>query len=117
MHEPRRIDRPECGHWLVRLRRGAPKVPAAILRLEVADEPDNPREDHSSYLAAFIAGDPVSLDEVWHRRGEPISEAEYSWRVADLQWAKRYAPSEAIARPQEAVSLFDEPAILPPRRK
>ena len=105
MRETRIIGQPEPGWWMVRLVRGGPEVPAAILRVEVADEPGNPRQDRSSYLAAFIGGEPVALSDVWERKGRTITEAEYKFQLADARWAKAHAPHEPKADPTRQIEL------------
>lgn len=119
MSESRRIDQPQEGRWLVRLGRNRPLIPAAIMRVQTTSEPGESSNlmERSPFLAAFIGGEPVALYEVWEGKGTPITDDEYRFRVAEMAWAKRYAPSEPIARPKEAVSLFDRPAIGPPGRK
>lgn len=104
--KPRRIDQPECGHWMLRLVKNGPLVPAAIMRVHTTRHPetDEPME-RSPFLAAFIAGRPAAIDDVWLYRGQPITEAEYRFRVADLEWAVEHAPHEPIANPRRPVDL------------
>lgn len=103
----RRIDRPEPGHWLVRLVRGGPLVPARIFWAQTTHEPGNPENlmERSPFLAAEVGGDVVEVDSVWHRRGTPITEAEYRYRLAEMQWATEHAPAEAIAKPRQPVDF------------
>src|SRR5262249_8083999 len=105
VREPRIIGQPEPGYWMVRLVRGGPEVPACIALMTVADEPGNPREDRSSYLAAFIGGEPVALSDVWERKGRPVTEAEYRFQLADAAWAKAHAPQEPKADPTRKIDL------------
>ena len=99
----RRIDRPEPGHWIVRLVRGGPAVPARIFWAQTTHEPGNPENvmERSRFLAAEIGGEVAEVDDVWLRRGTPITEAEYRYRVAEMQWAKEHAPNEAVAKPRQ----------------
>lgn len=113
MHEPRRMDRPEPGHWRMRLIKGGPLVAACIcwVHTEVElDEPGNLME-RSPFLAAFINGKPVALSEVWERRGEAIDEATYKFMLADAAWAAKHAPDEPIAEPRRPIDLF---SVKPP---
>ena len=116
MSEPRRIDAPQPGFWLIRQAKGAPQVPACIRRFHTHYEPGNPLNlmERSPFLAAEIAGEYIGLDAVWQRKGEPITEAEYRFRCADANWAKQHAPEEPIANPRRAVDLRALPPIMPP---
>lgn len=83
MSEARVIGQPQPGYWLVRLVRGGPPVPAAIMRVQTTSDPETGEAmERSPFLAAFIAGEPADLDAVWHRRGTPIDRAEYERRLA-----------------------------------
>lgn len=104
MIAPRRIDRPEPGWWLVRLAGArSPVTPAAIVRRAVEHEPGNPDNDmrgtRSPALVGFIAGRECHPDDVWIRDAEPITESEYRYRVADLEWCRKNAPTEPLATP------------------
>ena len=103
---------PQPGFWLVRLAKGGPQAPAAIVRVHTTAEPGNPSNamERSPFLAAFIAGEPVDLDAVWLLRGEPITEAEYRFRVADIEHAKAWRPDDPRGKPREAV---DWQTVLP----
>jgi len=65
----------EC-YWLVRVRLGrkpnktvqwGPLTPAAIIRLQTRHEPGEASNamDRSPYYAAFLAGEPIDLIELW----------------------------------------------------
>lgn len=110
---PRRMDKPECGYWLVRQIKGGPRTPASIQVVHTLYEPGEAgnRMERSPFLAAFIAGEPVALDEVWLRRGDPITKEDYEFRVADLRWSREHAPDEPQANPRKAVDLLQ--ATLP----
>lgn len=111
MAEPRRIDRPKPGFWLLRLVKGGPDVAACILRLQTRHEPGEPQNqmERSPFLAAFINGEPVDLAAVWERRGRAITEAEHCYRVALTDWAIQNAPHEPAARPTEAINHMTAP--------
>ena len=112
---PRQIAKPEVGYWLMRLTKGGPQVAAAIMWLETVEEPGVPENrmvgTRSRHLAAFIAGEPVSVDEVWLRRGVPITRDEYHFRLSDMAWAKQHAPDEPIAKPRERIDLTTAPPV------
>lgn len=103
--QSRKMLEPQPGFWLVRPARGAPLVPAAIMRVLTTHEPGDPSNamERSPFLAAFIAGEPVDLDAVWLRRGEPIGESEYRFRIADLAHAKAWRSGDPLAEPRRAV--------------
>lgn len=105
--EPRILNQPKPGFWLMKLRKGAPEVPAAIMWVHTTHEPGNPDNlmERSPFLAAFIAGEPVSLNRVWESRGRPISETEYRYLLADLEWVRQYAPTDPKANPRQKVDL------------
>ena len=63
----------------------------------------------SPFLAAFVNDEPVDMDRVWLTKGEPITEAEYAFRVADAKWAAEHAPNEPAAQPHKAVDLRQIP--------
>lgn len=105
--QARRIDRPEVGFWVVRLVRGGPAIPARIFWAQTTHEPGNPENvmDRPRFLAAEIGGEVAEVDDVWLRRGTPITEAEYRFRVADMRWAREHAPTEAVAKPRQRVDF------------
>ena len=109
MTEPRQTERPEVGFWTVRYGRNTPRVPAAIMWVRTEAEPGEPQNDmvgtRSRFLAAFIAGEPVDIEAVWHRKGAPISEEEYRFLCADAMYARQYAPHEPAAQPTKRVDL------------
>ena len=107
----RRMDRPEPGFWLMRLAKGAPRVPACTRVVQTLAEPGDPLNlmDRSPFIAAFIAGEPVAVDDVWLRKGEPITEDEHNFRVADLLWAQQHAPDEPQASPRKRIDLMQAP--------
>lgn len=89
---------------MVVLVKGGPRVPAAIMRVHTTAHPETGEPmDRSPFLAAFIAGEPVALDDVWLKRGTEITAAEYHYQTATAIWAKAHAPHEPAARPREAV--------------
>lgn len=103
---------PQVGYWLVRLRKGGPRVPAAIRWIHTTHEPGRPsnKMERSPFLAAFIMDDPVSLDEVvFARKIETISEEEYQYRVALGHWTAEHAPDEPLANPRRPIDLLKAP--------
>ena len=107
-HSPRRMDAPQPGFWLMRLTKGGPRVPASIQIVHTVFEPGRAgnRMERSPFLAAFIAGEPVAIEDVWLRRGETVTKAEHDFRVADLCWARANAPDEPQASPRKRIDLM-----------
>jgi hypothetical protein len=92
----------------MRMVKGGPRVPAAIYVVHTTAEPgeESNRMDRSPFIAAFVAGEPVAMDDVWLHRGEPITEADYNFRVADMRWAQQHAPDEPQAQPRAKIDLM-----------
>lgn len=114
------IDRPRPGYWAVRVRKGAVEVGARIYwtacphcaaTIEPESFPPNVSE-RSPTLAAEINGEPATLDEVWLRRGRPLSEADYRFLLADRAWAAQHAPADPAANPREPVNWLTAPLPL-----
>ncbi len=102
----RRIDKPEPGHFKMRLVKQGPWVPALIYRpcpLEL--EPETFQHiDRWPHLKAEIDGMPASVDRIW-TSGRDIPVAEYLFLKADRAWVRQYAPHLPEARPEEAMDL------------
>lgn len=114
MIEPRIINRPEPGFWLVRLAGArSPVTPAAIALRAVEHEPGAPDNvmtgTRSPTLVGFLAGRECHPDDVWIRDAEPITEAEYRFRLADLEWCRSHAPAEPIATPYQRTDWNSAP--------
>jgi len=97
------INDPQPGHWMVRLVRGGPYVPAKIERIN--HEPGNPANklDTGPVLLALIGGEPVDPLEIWHRRGRAIGAAEYAYQLEDYLWCRAHAPDEPKANPRTPI--------------
>lgn len=85
------IPLPEPGFWLVRKHRLGPWCPAAIIRLQTQHEPGNPDNpmERSPFLAAFVSGEPVDIEDVWHTRGRRIAPPEYWNAVGEIRRARQ----------------------------
>lgn len=103
----RNIPLPEPGYWLVRIHRKGPWNPAAILRLRTKHEPGNldNRMERSPFLAAFISGEVVSLEDVWHRRGRPMLEVDYWDAVSEIEYARRMNEYDPRLHPNKPMQL------------
>ena len=106
---------PQEGFWLMRVHKQGALVPARIWyeRLpEHAGLPVDPWPNSEARILgifAEIAGKACPVDEVWLRRGTPITEAEYRFRSDETAWAREYMPTDPIARPHEPSRLRDVP--------
>ena len=107
MSDARAVSMPAEGHWLIRLVRNGPPVPACIRLVQTTAEPGEPtnRMERSPFLAAFINEEPVDIDRVWLVRGHPIAAAEYRYRCAVTDWAIRHAPETPEATPTKRIDL------------
>jgi hypothetical protein len=101
----------EPGYWAMRLAKGAPEVGACIRWEQTTHEPgdETNRMDRSPILTARINGEVRHLDDVWTRRGRPITEAEYRFLVEDRGWAKDHAPHLPEANPHRRAGIADLP--------
>ena len=124
-HQTRFLVRPRPGFYVMRLRRGAPWVPALIYQLcpmvlprptaLAGLDPDDwcwPLGCSPRY-AALIDGKPTSVDRVWMARSlRPVNPEEYAFRIGPLRrWALAH-PGMPEARPEEPVDLATLPSLF-----
>jgi hypothetical protein len=123
--EPRVLLRPKPGFYVMRLKRGAPLVPALIYQLcpMVIPQPTavhgpDPLEwcrplDGCPRFGALIDGKPASIDRVWTARSlRPVSPEEYAFRLGPLRrWARAH-PGMPEARPEKPVDLAAVPPLF-----
>jgi hypothetical protein len=107
---------PEPGYWAISLTKGGVEVAARIYWTScpdcgsVIDDSFPPNiSERSPTLAAEINGAPVAIEEVWHRRGRDIDEAEYRFLIADRAWARQHAPNRPEANPTTRVDPLTAP--------
>lgn len=117
-------------YFMLRLRRTGPLVPARLWWCDhEPGEPNNKldRGRLSVFPCADVAGAEVPpeqvLERLWSlttggRPGivpthwkypEPITEAEYRYQVARLEWAKRNRPTDPALQPRREVNPADLP--------
>jgi hypothetical protein len=108
----------------MRLKRGAPLVPALIYQLcpivpqpTAIDGPDpddwcRPLERGPRY-AALIDGEASPIERVWMARSlRPVSPEEYAFRLGPLRrWARAH-PGMPEARPEDPVDLAALPSLF-----
>jgi hypothetical protein len=116
--------RPQPGFYLMRLRSGAPLVPAIIYQLcpMVIPQPMNVAGPHpddwcrpldrSPRYEARLDGKRVDIDRVWTARPlRPVSRAEFDFRSGPLRrWARENRAPEA--RPYRPVDLGAIPPLF-----
>lgn len=116
----RSVDQPEPGFFTLRLVKGGPKVPARIIHAPATDPLTGETLDRSYWWSAEISGKPAGepsmqpTDEVMRiwLFGEPITEADYRYEVADMDWCLAHAPAEPKANPRQRIDLASLPALF-----
>ena len=110
---PRNLDAPEVGFWQCRLVKNGPPVAAAIKLIQTTHLPGHPdiALERGPFLQAFLDGEEVPLSSVWLRRLEPITEAEYGYRLRVSRWAKEHKPDAPEANPQQKVDIGAMPPL------
>jgi hypothetical protein len=117
-----------AAHFMLRVTRLGPLVPARIRLLDHAPEdPPWNRLDRgrlSLVICADVAGEPIDpermLDRLtsdWQPANSPghwkyasiISKSEYEYQVARSKWAAQHQPGDPSLRPRQKI----EPAQLP----
>jgi hypothetical protein len=107
-------------HYVLRLVRGGPLVPARLQWLaHEPGEPDNRRDRWPALLQVVdIAGEivpPEELTERFHwqaghwKHAAPVSLAEYEHRLALMRWAERNSPDDPRVRPRRKVDRQQMP--------
>lgn len=119
MTEARDITRPEIGYWAVRLVRGGPAIGAAITCVQTTSEPGEfgNRMERSPFLIGMLGGKIVTPNEIWERRGKPITAAEYAYLIESQEWDTANAPDAPLANPHQPIDLNQQRAVYPPGRK
>ena len=95
------VDHPVAGLYKFRARRRAPWSV-----VEIAPYGSGERAVDFPVLCCFVNGAEADVVETWHRcAGNPITKAEYQFRLDDHEWTKKYAPSAPEADPRRPVDL------------
>lgn len=106
--EIRRFDDPQPSFCLLRAVKRGPFVPARIYwTLSEPGVPENVLDRGGKpFLAAEIAGRTVDPLDLWQRVWEmEIDEAEYNFRMAEMEWMKKHHPTDPLANPYKPVRL------------
>jgi len=117
--------RPEPGFYVMRLRSGAPLVPAIIYQIcpMVIPEPTtvtgpHPDEwcrplDRSPRFAARVDGKRVDVERVWTARSlRQVSRDEFDFRAGPLRRWARSNPTAPEAQPHRPVDLTALPPLF-----
>ena len=102
----RRMREIEPGARWIKRRRKGPPVLGEIRWVHTTEEPGCPENkmDRSPFLAAFIDGKPVALDEVWLARAlEEPSQALLPFYRADREWLVNHDRANPLARAGDPV--------------
>ena len=65
--------------------------------------------DRSSYYVVDVAGKRMPTKAARGLIGRRITEPEYLYQLADLEWARQHRPSDPRVNPREPVSLRNVP--------
>ena len=104
MIEPRQINNPQPGIWLVRCCRRCPPVAARIYWC--SHEPGYPdNEIDQPYLQGQLGLDLVPPNEVWLLRGIEITADEFDHQVRLLRWLADNRPTDPRVCYREPVDL------------
>lgn len=79
---------------MVKLVKGGPMVPARIW-----SGPDG--------MLAEVIDERVDPLDIWHRRGEAITEGEFNFRLDEIVWFREHRPNHPACHPRKPVNLLD----------
>lgn len=108
MPDPRRVDEPRPGYFMIRLVRGGPPVAAAICHdakgwYVIIDGVEK--------RPAPEPWDAEDMSRVWHY-GREVPEEEYRFRVATAEHARVHDPSHPAAKPDQAVDFLNSKPVF-----
>jgi hypothetical protein len=106
--EPEITATAQCGFFKRRLVRGGPWVPCRIwLYAEIDDAGELVTDE---ILQAEVAGEYADPDDLWSFvAANPISESEFKFLSATIEWSQTNAPHEPMANPRQAVDWLAVP--------
>jgi hypothetical protein len=102
--------KPVPGFYRLRLVKGGMPAPVRVeLVGEFCPETGEPMEDIETVVTVDGVKQPFEridrLIESINIGGQPVTEAEYNYRLDVGQWAKAYAPDDPAADPRSAIDL------------
>jgi hypothetical protein len=100
--DPETTAEPQCGYYKRRLVRGGPWIPCRIWLFQDIDEVGELLDDER--LQAECNGAWADPDDLWSFvAANPITEAEFKFLSATIEWTQSHAPHEPMANPRQAV--------------
>ncbi len=97
---------PVVGFYKRRFVRGGPWVPAKIWWDRGDIDPESGDQMSDDVLRCVVDGRYCDIDDQWNWiGGNPITEAEYNFMVADAAHARVHRPDDAKATPYEPIDL------------
>ena len=113
------LDNISNGFFRIRLVKGGTFVPAIIFQAcpampcEWDIEPDEwfSPLDRSRPLQALVNGQDSDVEKVWIF-GQPISQEEYEFMLADSEWCAEFTPNDPKANPYKAVDFTAIPELF-----
>jgi hypothetical protein len=93
---------PQAGWFKRRLVRGGPWVPCRLWWFQEIDDAGDLLDDER--LQAECNGEYADPDDIWSFvASNPITEAEFKFLSATVEWSRVNAPDEPMANPRQAV--------------
>lgn len=103
---------PHPGFFQRRLVRGGVMVPVAIW-IEQEIDPLTGELTSDEEMLCLVNGEFADAEDVWtYCAGNPIPESEYRFLVANIDWAKGYAPASPFAQPTRKIDFNALPAAF-----
>lgn len=103
-------DLPQCGYYERRLVKGGVFVPVTIWR-DTEIDPITGKETGMHVLRCMVGDQEADAVHEWPKvYKNPITHEKYRFKMADLRWAKQFAPDDPHANPHKAVDFNCLPA-------
>lgn len=105
-------DRPKPGKYLGKLVKSGPMIPIELRDVSWRNEDGELMEDERFEL--LVCGQPSDAPEhIWpYLCRQPVSDDEYEYQLAKVQWANEYAPYRPEANPRQPVNIDDLPPAI-----
>jgi hypothetical protein len=102
-------DDPQCGWYRRRLVKNGPWVPARIY-LERDIDPESGELLGPEVMRCEVDGEQRNAEDQWSwLMSQPISEQEYDYLTATIEWSRTNAPSEPMANVYEPIDWLQVP--------
>lgn len=107
------VEEPVAGLYALRLRRNAVRSAIKVWHGPPVDPDTGEEMDRAPRWQATANNRPIDLDRVWPVCAkEPISQADYDYLLARVEWAKRHAPKSPDANPHKAADPLTSPILF-----